>query len=182
MRFWKRTTSPPPDKSYEDGAKYYSKVSWDGCQPNEIFDDSDVLHWRCELSPPRPPLSLLNLYRKPEYQVLTPEGRKIFTIRRIRRLPATFQMSDGETVVGTIQLRSILRNKYTIRLPDGDEWTIRMPLFTVYFWAESTAGAKVWILVGPSIMHWNLLIEPGSEDIRLIAAISFVQREWCVYS
>lgn len=182
MRFWKRTTSPPPDETRENGAKYYSIVSWDGSQPNEVLDDSDVLRWRCELSPPRPPLSLLNLYRKPEYQVLTPKGHKLLTIRRIKRLPATFEMSDGDAIVGTIQLRSILRNKFKVCLSNGDEWTIRMPLFTVYFWAESTAGSRVWILVGPSVMRWNILVEPGIDNAHLVPALTFVQREWCVYS
>lgn len=181
MRFWKRTTSAPSDETFENGAKYYSIISWDGSNPGEIFDDSEVLRWRCELRPARSPRSPLNLYRKPAFVVRTPDGNEVVVIRRVRRFPAKFEMVDHEKVVGIIRLQSILRNKYLITLSDGYEWTVRMPLFTVYFWAESSEGSRIWIIMGP-VMKWSYLVEPGCDNAHLVSALSFIHREWCVYS
>lgn len=182
MRLWKRSTEPPSDDCAEHGAEFYSVVSWDGSQPVDILDDSDVLRWRGELRPARWPLALVNVFRKSFYVVSNPDGQELFIIRRVKRFPATFEMVEHERVIGQIQLRSILRNKYVLSFSNGETWTIRMPLFTVYFWAESNADTTIWIVVGPSVMRWNILVEPGIDNAHLVPALTFIQREWCVYS
>jgi hypothetical protein len=138
--------------------------------------------WHCGTEPRRSPFSPLNLLRKPDFVLMDHEERVVLRIRRKSRVPPRFDMIQNGQVVGTIGLRSILRNKYAIALNAGPTWTFRMPLFTICFHGESTAESRVWVAVGPSKRQWNLLAQPGTDDVRLLAGLAFIHREWWCYS
>jgi hypothetical protein len=86
----------------------------------------------------------------------------------------------GESkVVGTIRLKSILLNKYTLELNEGILWTFLMPLFAVHFRAFSTAGDRLWIQLGPRTkLQWIILVEPEFNNLAVLAAIAFIHRRW----
>ena len=79
-------------------------------------------------------------------------------------------------------MRSLFRIKYSIDIQGAGSWTFRLPLFTVQFRGDSQAGTDVWVIVGPSKMEWNILIRPGTNDLRLLAALAFIHNEWWNYS
>ena len=59
-------------------------------------------------------------------------------------------------------------------------WMFRMPLFTVFFGGESTAGELFWVEVGPSNLQWNVLFQPGTDQVPLVAGLAFLHRQrWC---
>jgi hypothetical protein len=56
-----------------------------------------------------------------------------------------------------------------------------MPLFTVYFYGRLNDDTRVWVVVGPSKMQWNVLTESALDDVRLLAALAFVHNQWYNY-
>jgi hypothetical protein len=110
------------------------------------------------------------------------ESHEVVRIRRQQRIPPRFEMIQSGGVVGTIALRSPLRTRYTLAFSEGPTWFFRMPLFTVLFQGESNSSSRLWVQVAPSEKQWNVLIEPGADDLRLLASLAFIQRERWSYS
>jgi len=102
----------------------------------------------------------------------------VLRVRKVGRFPPRFEMIENGVSVGTIRRRGFLRNRYTVDFPSGPSWTIHLPLFTLNFGGVSSAGGKVWILVGPPKLQWNLLFQSGAADVRLLFALAFIHREW----
>ncbi|HEX7901554.1 MAG TPA: hypothetical protein VF950_27590 [Planctomycetota bacterium] len=119
---------------------------------------------------------------RPVWVVSDVDGREALRVRRAGRFPLRFEMIENGVSVGTIRRRGLLRNRYTVDFPSGPSWTIHLPLFTVYFGGVSSAGEKVWILVGPPKLQWNLFFQSGAADARLLSALAFIHREWWCYA
>ncbi len=178
-----RKRPPGPDaETIERGDRYWFLIEETLDFSGAILEASGTIRWRYLTSPRRSPYSLVNLKRKPDFLVLNPDGLDLLRIRRDKRLPPIFHMIEGSRVVGRIRLRSILRNTYTLDFEEGPTWTVRMPLYTVNFWGESSVNSHVWILTGPSKKQWNLLSEPGATNVRLLSGLAFIHREWWCYS
>ena len=175
---------PPSPEEIERGVPYSLQLNGALDCPGAILAEpgNANVRWHCRTDPCRSPYSPLNLLRKPDFVLTDPEERVVLRIRRNSRVPPRFNMIQDGEVVGTICLRSILRNKYAIALKAGPTWTFRMPLFTVHFHGESTAESRVWVAVGPSKLQWTLLAQPGTDDLRLLAGLAFIHREWWCYS
>jgi len=75
-------------------------------------------------------------------------------------------------------MRSMFRNKYSVSIAGVNSWTFRMRLFTIRFYGVSSAGAEIWVVVGPSKMEWNILIKAGVKERPLVAALAFIHTEW----
>jgi hypothetical protein len=103
-------------------------------------------------------------------------------VRRRGGFATAFEMIENGARVGTIRRRPVLKNKYMLDLGSGSAWTFHLPLFTVRFGGVSSAGGKVWILVGPPKLQWNLLFQSGAADVRLLSALAFIHREWWCYA
>src|SRR5487761_1092453 len=133
--------------------------------PASIFDAPDTAEprWHFTTRPRRSPWSILNLRRKPELLMLDREEREVLRIRRRRRIPPCFDLIEKGQHVGTIRLRSVLRNRYTLTMNGGPTWTFRMPLFTVLFYGESSIGTRLWVLMAHKT-EWHLLIQAQADD------------------
>src|SRR5262245_48490357 len=108
-------------------------------------------------------------------------GCELLRIRRERRLPPRFEMVQDSQIVGRIALCGVLRNKYSIALPDQTTWLFRMPLFTVVFRGESDKGSAVWVFVGPPKVQWNILLDGEGDGLYILSALAFIHREWWCY-
>jgi hypothetical protein len=76
---------------------------------------------------------------------------------------------------------SVFRNKYSISIHGVTSWAFHMPLFTVLFYGESSAGDEFWVSVGPSEREWNILIKPGANTAGLLASLAFIHNERYFY-
>ena len=152
--------------------------------PSFIFDMPGATEpcWRLRTDPPRSPWSPLNFWRKPEFLLIDRDSREILRIRRRRRIPACFHLVVKGDPIGTVQPRGILRNKYALAFKDGPTWTFHMPLFTWLFWGESNTGERIWVQMGPSKVQWTVRMQPEADDVRLLAGLAFIHREWWCYS
>jgi len=176
--------APKPDDI--ERAAVYGLVLDGGAEevPGFIFETQGVTEpgWHLRTEPPRSPYSLLNLWRKPDFLLVDRDNREILRIKRTRRMPACFDLVDKGNPVGTVQRHGILRNKYALAFKDGATWTFRMPLFTWLFWGESNTGGRIWVRMGPSKVQWTVLMQPEADDVRLLAGLAFIHREWWCYS
>lgn len=180
---WRITPVPPSDECVERGGRFISVVEWEGARNGKLIDGfSNTVSWNLETDPGRSPYSPFNLVRKPDFVALDTNGVRVFRIRRVSRLPATFEMIENGIRIGQIRLRSVFRNKYTIHLQNGTVWTFRMPLFTIGFWGVSNQGTRVWAWIGSGKRQWNILTEQGVSVQPLLFALAFIHREWFVYS
>jgi hypothetical protein len=123
---------------------------------------------------------LRNPFKKPDFGVVEPDARELI-IRRVSFIPPVFNIIDADRVIGTIKMLSVFRNKYSISIDGATSWTFRMPLFTILFFGESSAGAEIWVHVGPSEREWNILIKPGVNTTGLVAALAFIHNERYFY-
>jgi len=172
-----------PDASQlERGIEYRFVVENTPPSPGVILVRPGTTRWRYEPHPNRSVYSLLNLLRKPDFVLLDAEGQEVLRISRVTRFPARFKMIERGKCVGEIVRRSVLRNKYTIEFDGGPGWLFRMPLYTVHFPGVSSAGTRVWVVVGPSKRHWNVLVEHEADSVYLLCALAFIHREWWCYS
>ena len=108
------------------------------------------------------------------------QGRKEVVIRRTSFLPPAFEVVESGRTVGTVKMTSIFRNRYYLSLGSSN-LTFRMPLYTVFFFAESAARIELWIRVGPSEREWSILLRPGIRHWPLIAALAFIHNERYFY-
>lgn len=99
-----------------------------------------------------------------------------------RVLRAIFTGQGLTSLVVHIQGSRSLRNRYTIQIGEEPTWMFHMPLFTIYFRAESAMGQEVLVRVGPSKKQWNVLAQPGTDSVYLLCALAFIHREWWAYS
>jgi hypothetical protein len=175
--------SGPDEETAKGGARYCFRIDRTSTtRTGEIWGDPGVVRWRYEkrASPPGP--FLQNPFHKLEHVVKDLEGRDVVVIRRTSLIPSVFEIIDTGKCVGTIRLRSVLRNSYAIKLDGGTVWKFVMPLWTVRFGGYSNTGMHVWVLIGPSKMEWNVLMRTGTNDTRLLFALAFIHNEWWNYS
>ncbi len=81
------------------------------------------------------------------------------------------------SVIGSIKMRSLFRNKYVIEIDQVNAWTFRMPLYTISFFGESDTGPEIWVVLGPSKMEWKILVKRETSEWPLLAALSFIHVE-----
>jgi hypothetical protein len=115
---------------------------------------------------------------KKNFVLKTVDGSRLFVVKRKGWFPARFEVTENGKAVAVISTRSVLRTKYLITLGSGETWTVRIPLFTIYFAAASTKGRKIWIMVARSARQWNILLPDGDDAPELLCAVVFVQRRW----
>ena len=175
VRDWR---AGPGDVDLERGLHYSSLIGFEAHAPSVIRDAQGVVRWRCETQLKRSAYSPLNLVARPDWVVTDLEGREVLRVRRTGSFPLRFEMIENGASVGTIRRRGLLRNRYTLDFLSGPSWTFYLRLFTVHFGGVSTAGEMAWILVGPPKVQWNLLFQSGTADVRLLAALAFIHREW----
>lgn len=147
-----------------------------------LFRDEGIPHLYFEPDPRRSAWSILNLQRKPDLVFCDSAGGEVLRIQRRVRFPARFEVIEDGDVTGLIRLRSPLRNSYRIEIGTDAGWTFRMPLFSITFHGRSDVGEEVWVRVWPGKRQWNILLQPGSNSPVLLAALSFIHREWWCYA
>jgi hypothetical protein len=175
--------NPTPD-DLERGTRYILEIDWTPAATVSILTapDFESTNWQCQSAPLRSAHSVFNLVQTSDLVVRDSDAREELRVRRHSRIPPRFDMVQGGEVVGTIRLRSLLRNRYSMNLAGGPTWNVHMPLFTTYFYAESNADSRLWINVWPSKRQWNVLMQAGADDLRLLAGIAFIHRQWWCYS
>lgn len=172
----------PSDAQVQGGNQYIFDIENTPETPGVILGKPGITRWRYEGQPKRSVYSPLNLLRKPDFVLSDPQAQEVLRVVRETRFPPRFKIVERGQTVGSVALRSILRNKYRIRFNGGPDWLFRMTLFTVYFPGVSSAGTRVWVRVGPSKRQWNLLVEPEADSVYLLACLAFIHREWWCYS
>ena len=121
-----------------------------------VMDEQGVIRWRYGIRKTPPLAAWGNPFNKPDFVIADPDGRDEVVIRRASFIPSVFNIMAADRVIGTVRMRSMFRNKYAIEIDGVNSWTFRMPLFTVRFFGDSSAGVEIWVAVGPSKMEWNM--------------------------
>jgi hypothetical protein len=146
----------------------------------ELRDEQGIVRGRFGRSASASRWGLRNPFKKADFAIVEPGARELI-IRRVSFIPPVFNIIEAERVIGTIKMISVFRNKYSISIDGVKSWTFRMPLFTIFFFGESSTGAEIWVQVGPSEKEWNVLIKPGVITTGLVAALAFIHNERYFY-
>lgn len=155
----------PNAEDLEKGAEYLLRIGPFLYGEGDITARSSGERWRTEK-------------RKRQFAVIDAAGNTILQIRRDKLFPPLFSLIADDEVIGTMASRPVMRNRYVVTFATGETWAFHPKLFTAYFPGESADGKKLWVTVGPSKREWSLLIQPGADDPRLVAALAFMHREW----
>jgi hypothetical protein len=155
----------PKAEDLDNGAEYMLHIGPFPDAEGEILVRRPAERWRTE-------------FKSGLFTVFDPAEREILRVSRDARVPPRFSLLAGGNAVGTMASRPLMRNRYVVNFAAGETWAFHLKLFTVFFPGESAGGKKLWVRVGPSKKQWSLLIQPGADDPRLVAALAFMHREW----
>jgi len=170
----------PDEDCIANGAKFLCQIDRGGDSHGDaVRNEQGVVRWRYHKSGFG--RALKNPFNKPDFVVAVPDTKDELIIRRASFMPPLFTIMREGRVIGAIRMRSIFRNKYSISIDGVNSWVFCMPLFTVRFYGESSAGTEIWVIVGPSKMEWNILIKAGVKEWPLVAALAFIHNEWWNY-
>ena len=179
---WNRIMAPD-EFCIANGAKYVCTIDREGRnRSGKVFDEHGDVRWQYDVRRNPEGRSLRNPFNKPDFVFTDAHGQAELVIRRLSFIPSIFQILDGNASIGRIALRSFLGIKYGINIDGSAPWTFRLPLFTVRFWGDTDTGPSIWVVVGPSKMQWNLLLNPGTKDRELVVALAFIHNQWWNYS
>ena len=159
---WRRLQRKFPTTEQRERSRLYG--SGINSRSGFIQHDSGNITWR---------FNPMCFPRKGDVLVYDPDDQEVLRIHRPNRFHARFQMMEAGQITGVIRMRSLLRNKYTLELKDGTTWTFWMPLFTIFFYGESTAGGRIWIQMGPGTKRHGIFLfhrsisAPGIGNHRL---------------
>jgi hypothetical protein len=169
--------TPPDAECIASGAKYACLIDYgDRNRTGKIYDESG-LRWRYGVRENPSCRRRENPFNKPDFVVEGADGQQGPTIRRTAFIPSRFHIIENESVVGRIGMLSIFRNRYSIEIDGVGAWIFQMPMFTVNFRGDSAIDTEIWVIMGPGKMQWNLLLKPGLDDLRLVAAVAFIHNE-----
>lgn len=174
-----RSIVAPDEETVAAGAKYCLVLDAENrSRTGKIWSEQGDLAWH--YAPRRNPLrySLRNPLNKPDFVVFDNDGRSAVVIRRMSFVPSRFQILADDLVVGQIAMTSPFANRYRIDIDGIPACDFQMPLFTVQFYGQLGNDTRIWVVVGPSKMQWNVLTESELDDVRLLAAISFIHNHW----
>jgi hypothetical protein len=159
----------PSDEIFEDGAKHVFCIDPDKNSTLSIFIGEEEVIWR------------LHKKKGSSYGAFT---NIVFTdivsdvdhyIELLHFFPLTYVIEGDGTPICTIERKSILKNKFTIKTESGITWLFRMPLFTNNFWAESSNGKRIWIIENTK-MNWLVLSENRDQNVDVILGLAFINR------
>lgn len=173
----------PNEESIAHGAKFTCAVDRGGHSGAiwEFRDEQDTIRWRYGIRRNVTGRTARNPFNKADFVVTGRDNDQEVIIRRASFIPPAFNVIESGKVIGSIRMRSIFRNKYSVFIDGVNSWTFRMPLYTIRFYGESNDGAEVWVVLGPSKMVWHVLIKPGVKVWPLLAALAFIHNEWWNY-
>jgi hypothetical protein len=146
-----------------------------------VRDEQGIIRWRYAFRENASGRGSGNPFNKPDFVIAGPDSKHEVIVRRASFIPPVFNIVEAGRIIGTIRMRSMFRNKYSISIDGVNLWTFRMPLFTTGFYGVSSAGAEIWVVVGPSKMEWYILIRAGVKEWPLVAALAFIHNEWWNY-
>jgi len=172
----------PNEECVARGTKFLCQIDpgADG-HSGAVLDEQSIVRWRYAIRNNAPGRVPGNPFNKPDFVIAEPDAKDEVIIRRASFIPSVFNIIEAGRVIGRIGMRSMFRNKYSVSIEGVNSWTFRMPLFTIRFYGVSSAGAEIWVVVGPSKMEWNILIKAGVKERPLVAALAFIHTEWWNY-
>jgi len=176
----KRKTTIPDEACIAAGTKLLCQIHRGAYRSGELRDEHGNIRGGFERSGILAHWGFRNPFKKADFVVVEPDGRKL-AIRRLSFIPPAFNIIEAERAIGGIKMIGLFRNKYSISIEGVESWTFRMPLFTIFFFGESSAGAEIWVQVGPSEREWNILIKHGPNTTGLVAALAFIHNERYFY-
>jgi hypothetical protein len=147
-----------------------------------VLDEKGSIRWRYGVRNDAFGRRPGNPFNKPDFVIANSDTKDEVIIRRASFIPPVFNIMEADRVIGRVRMRSMFRNKYDIDIDGVNTWTFRMPLFTVRFFGDSSAGVEIWVAVGPSKIEWNILIKGSAKEWPLLAVLAFIHTEWWNYS
>lgn len=177
-----RSISAPNEATVATGGKYFFVLDVENrCRTGKLWNEKGEIVWH--YAPRRNHLgyTLGNPFKKYDFVVFDNNELPTVAIRRTSFVPSRFDILADDLVVGQIAMASPLLNRYRIDIDGLPTCDFRMPLFTVYFYGRCNDDTRVWVVVGPSKMQWNVLTESALNDVRLLAALAFIHNQWYNY-
>lgn len=174
--------SAPDEDTVATGGKYCFVLDVESrSRTGKIWNEKGELVWHYGPRRNHRRYSLGNPFNKPDFVVFDKREQATVVIRRTSFVPSRFDVLTDDLVIGQIAMTSPFLNKYRIDIDGLPTCVFRMPLFTVYFYGSIDDDTKVWVVVGPSKMRWNVLTEAAFDDVRLMAALAFIHNQWYNY-
>jgi hypothetical protein len=161
-----------PERSYKS-FEYGFRCTNDGA--GEVCDDENKLLWKFR-SEKRTGLCVL-LKKPPRFSFCDTEEHEILSITCERRYPfSVFLMVKDGLPLCTIKQCSVLQNKYSINMNDGELWTFYLPLFSVNYIVTSAGGEVGRVRL---IRHdtWHAQFSTDVRHPFLMAALALIHRE-----
>jgi hypothetical protein len=163
-------TTPPAD--FKD---YRFDATWEG--DGRISDSENKPLWRYQSVGRKSRGSFYGFFRLPVFVVQDLEGRELLSFTRIKGFPsAIYQINEGDRLIGTIQLRGFLSNKFFLEFASGLRCSFHMPLFTVLFKGSSETGGQILVRLWQHRV-WFVRLDSIINNFHLVAAMAFIHRE-----
>lgn len=181
---WRNRTRAiaPNEECAACGTKLLCQIDRGGAgHSGTVRDEQGIVRWRYAFRKNASGRGSGNPFNKPDFVIAEPDSKVEVIVRRASFIPPVFNIIEAGRIIGTIRMRSMFRNKYSISIDGVNSWTFSMPLFTIGFCGIYSAGAEIWVVVGPSKMDWNILIRAGVKERPLVAALAFIHNEWWHY-
>ncbi len=164
----------------DDARWYYSLIGEGSAQPVSVFDATDCEEVSGE-SPGTLCLRLEPRFRcSPRVRVLDADGREVGVIGPAALVPGVrYAMRREDGLACMLSVRSIVRNRHTLRMAIKSTYKFRTPFFWWYHLMGTTCGVPILAgTVGPGLWVWQFWVEPGRDTLDLLAAVAFMHRQW----
>jgi hypothetical protein len=89
-----------------------------------------------------------------------------------------YALYQDSTILWTLSVRSVFRNRHTLQLAEDTRWDVRTPFFSTHFEGRAADGSRVLGRVGQHVSEWLWLVNPDRDSQPLLAAVAFMHRQW----
>jgi hypothetical protein len=108
---------------------------------------------------------------------LNSRAEEVYVIRREGTTPfSRWLLFRAGVHACTIRRRGLWRSKYTIDFTNGRKWTVRLPLFTVWYTSISDQGEQFRFRLVQHVVWWVERL-PEPLDLSFLAGLAVIQRE-----
>lgn len=149
--------------------------TWDG--DGEIYNREGAIVWRFLTTGVRDHAVAVEPQLPSVFAFYDEGKRELLTIRRERRFPmARFKIIENGLLAGTIRQESPVFTRYALEFPNGSNWKLYLPMFSVSIRGVSDAGGEILARFRMR-RQWYVRLGAGMDTPPMMAALAYIIRK-----